>query len=71
MDQWQKLILLTWGREVRQNWISEPELLGEARRVREAEGHLGMTINERNAEIQIGLIRSRWTEKSRDGEAGV
>lgn len=44
---------------MRQNVISETELLGEVRRVRDAEGHLGMTINERNAEIQIGLIRSR------------
>lgn len=26
MDQWQKLISLTWGGDVRENWISETEL---------------------------------------------
>lgn len=62
MDQWQKLISLTWGSDMRENRISEMELVGKARRAREAERHLGMRTNEGGAETQIGLIRFRWTE---------
>lgn len=32
MDQWQKLISLAWGGDVRENWISETELREERER---------------------------------------
>lgn len=35
-----------WICDEREDWVSEMELLGQARRVREAEIHFGMTIKE-------------------------